>query len=194
MGTNRSSAQPEEYEVIRTRPPRAQRLPVLAVCIASVALGTFFGGCAGAAYSLPVAESHHYDHLVPVVWAVGLGVGGVGGLVVAAAWCASLTSRARRLGSGLLKHGTLRGILAGVACTLLVHIPLILIVPRNHGMGAVAFPVGLLIGAATGAILGAIGGKLMQRMADAGSPADEAPRAPSASEGCVSEPGARARG
>ena len=185
--TDGQPTQREPGSLVNTQMARPSRRRTVAIvvftCIVSTLVGTFFGGWAGAAYSLPLGESRHHGHLVPLVWAVGLSAGAVGGLAVAAAWCARLMRRAERSGAGLLRHGTMQGILAGVACTLMVHIPLIFIGPRSHHLGVVVLPVGLVMGAVAGAIVGAIGGRLMQRMADAGSPTDEAPRAPSASEG-----------
>lgn len=133
-----------------TATPRRRTRVVVFVCIASAALGGFFGGCASIPYTIGFIESPSHRPLVSLIstWCM---VGGLAaGLVVGVFWCRAML-KAR---TATMLNGVIGGIAAGVACTLVIHVPVNILLRRFDGF---AVSLGLAIGIFVGALLGAIG-------------------------------------
>lgn len=119
--------------------------PVWMVTLISGGLaGTFFGFLAGLAYGQPAG-------------AAGLGL--ASGLGVGWLWCRITIPRACK-GDSAIGIGTLMGIAAGLASTLVVHAPFLLLKPRaSFGV----FVIGLFLGGITGLLAGALCGWFLRR-------------------------------
>lgn len=148
---------------------RIRRMPLViiavAVCLASVVVGWFFGGLAAIGYVLH--GSTMLDLKVPSQQMRGVGplAGVVGGLLAGLLWCCVIVRRVvrRRSDESLVLAGCIWGVLVGVLTTVEVHATLFWVarmvswpVPRSDVRWFLG--IGLVCGAVAGGLLGLASG------------------------------------
>ena len=157
---------------------------MLSVCTGATILGLFAGLAAYAGYSFPVAMSASGPRLPADTGALARDLGASGGLAAGVLWCAFMIRRARRVGrTNLIKVAARRGMLAGLAATLLLHAGLMAHIAlfSEVSLDGCLPVVGLVCGLVSGLVLGYVGGLMCSAPLEPLSPAPSAgPAEPSA--------------
>lgn len=175
-------------------PVRIRKMPLVivavAVCLASVVVGWFFGGFAGVGYVLDGSIMKGLKVPGRYVGGVGTLAGMIGGLLAGLLWCGVMFRRVvrGRSGADLTVAGGVWGVLMGVLTTVGVHATLFGVaymvswpVPRSDvvrflGIGlACGVVAGGLLGLASGAACGWVARRFRARQpsTSALSPASE---------------------
>ena len=150
-------------------PVRIRRMPlvilVVAVCLASVVVGWFFGGLAGAGYAF--APSSPLGLKVPgwYVGRAGVLAGAFGGVLAGLVWCEAVVRRAmhRESTDGVALAGGGWGVLVGVLTTVAVHGTLLWVArsvdwPIQREQIEYFGLIGLTCGIVAGGLLGLLSG------------------------------------
>jgi len=158
---------------------------VVAVSLASVVLGVFFGFLAGAGYVVWHGEGGG-KRPVEILLLTGSTTGGVGGLLAGLLWCRVMFRKALvgESGGTLAATGGRWGLLVGVATAVLLHVVLvatlfIVVFPLAIGSITQLIGIGLACGVVAGGLLGLLSGAvwawLAKRTISHGFPVDVSP-------------------
>ena len=158
------------------------------VCLITVVVGVFFGFLAGGGYVLSLRDEVSSRYPGQMLLATGSLVGTTGGLIAALAWCRAMYRRILSGTSGGKYVGTggKRGVIVGVAATVVLHTVLIiaaihfavpLTVMRALSLIAIGLGCALVAGGGFGLLFGAICGWIARRATSHGFPVDVLPPA-----------------